>query len=431
MNILLHFILKNLYLITARTYYAKITILNLDKVPVNKPLLFAINHSNAFWDGVLIGLHTKQRVWFLARGDVFKKPVAAKMLNAIGIAPIYRMQEGIENLEKNKEVFNRCYLILEANQSIAIFPEGNCERESKLRPLKKGTSRIAHGALESFKQNKNLYITCAGINYDDPDNLNSEILINFNDSITVNDFFDGKSPLDSKSALQFTRTLESSMNQVMYNVHEQQDHRIFHFIKRNFLNLIIGTNKNAKYEFEQVKKLSNKINQNKEALEQLKQATAPYMELLEQTSIREKYTLRYLIQNKFLADYMMFILLFIPALPGLLLNSWPYALAFRTAKKTVKKQEFFSSVNIGAAGLLYFLWYLILLVVTSFALSFFKAILLIIALHFSGIIALHLMTYIRAIRAQRRIAKLSKTQKEQLIQARENCVIAIQKFVQL
>jgi 1-acyl-sn-glycerol-3-phosphate acyltransferase len=77
--------------------------LNLEKVPTKAPLLIAINHSNAFWDGVMIALQTKQRVWFLARGDVFKKPLAAKILNAIGIAPIYRMQDSSENTEKNKE----------------------------------------------------------------------------------------------------------------------------------------------------------------------------------------------------------------------------------------------------------------------------------------------------------------------------------------
>ena len=121
MNILLHTIIKFLYLITARIYYAKITVLNLNKVPVNAPLLIAINHSNAFWDGVLIGLHTKQSVWFLARGDVFKKPIAAKILTWIGIAPIYRMQEGVENIEKNKEV-DQYYYITNDNQFMLIYP---------------------------------------------------------------------------------------------------------------------------------------------------------------------------------------------------------------------------------------------------------------------------------------------------------------------
>lgn len=429
MNILLHTILKLIYTITARIYYSKISVLNLEKVPLNSPLLIAINHSNAFWDGVLIGLHTKQRVWFLARGDVFKKPLAAKILNAIGIAPIYRMQEGIENIEKNKEVFQRCYQILAQNQSIAIFPEGNCERESKLRPLKKGTARIAHGALESFKANQTLYITCAGINYDDPDNLSSEVLINFNNPITVNTYFDGQQALDSKSALQLTREVENRMDEVMYNVHAHDNHAIFHFIKRNFKELLIGSNKSEKHEFESIKNFSEKINQQPTQI--LKDAVEPYMTMLQQYQLREKYVNQYLVKSKFIAQYLIFLFLLIPAIPALVFNSWPYFLAYNQAKKTVKKQEFFSSVNIGIAGLAYFVWYLILFMIGSVLLSMIKALLLIVALHFSGIIALHLASYYRSLKANGRISKLSKDQKEKLLVSRLHCVEAIQKFVQL
>jgi 1-acyl-sn-glycerol-3-phosphate acyltransferase len=429
MNILLHHILKTIYIITARTFYSKITVLNVDKVPVNKPLLIAINHSNAFWDGVMIGLHTKQAVWFLARGDVFKKPVAAKILNAIGIAPIYRMQEGIENIEKNKEVFNRCYQILNKNQSIAIFPEGNCERESKLRPLKKGTARIAHGALESFKSDKILYITCAGLNYDDPDNLNSEVLINFNSPIQVNNYFGGQQSLDSKLALKLTKDIEKSLDEVMYNVHDHQHHVLFHFIKRNFNAIIVGTHKNEQSTFELTKAFSNKLNT--QAITGLLSTVMPYHDLLKTYQVREKYVEKYLIKNKFIADYLIVALLFIPSIPGILLNSWPYFLAYHTAKKTVKKPEFFSSVNIGIAGLAYFVWYLILFIIGALSLSVLKAVLLIVALHFSGIIALHLATHYRAIRAHLRLTKLSNSVKEHIIQTRAICVEGIQKFVQL
>lgn len=430
MNILLHTILKLLYLITARTYYSKITILNLEKVPVNEPLLIAINHSNAFWDGVLIGLHTKQRVWFLARGDVFKKPLAAKILNAIGIAPIYRMQEGIENIEKNKEVFNRCYQLLGKNQSIAIFPEGNCERESKLRPLKKGTARIAHGALESFKTNKSLYITCAGINYDDPDTLNSEVLVNFGKALKVNDYFDAMLPLDSKSALQLTKDVATELDKVMYNIHATENHALFHFIKRNFASLLLGRNKNTQFEFEQFKTLSEKINENEVAVTTLKKSVTPYMKSLNVHNLREKYVNSYLIQSKYITDYVVFLMLLIPSIPALLFNSWPYFLAYHKAKKTVKKKEFFSSVNIGLAGLLYFVWYIALFIMFIFFLPLIKAFALVVTLHFSGIIALHLMSYYRTLSAYSRMNKLTKIEKETLIAAREQCVEAIQKFVQ-
>jgi 1-acyl-sn-glycerol-3-phosphate acyltransferase len=429
MNILLHYILKTIYTITARIFYSKISVLNVEKVPVNQPLLIAINHSNAFWDGVMIGLHTKQAVWFLARGDVFKKPVAAKILNAIGIAPIYRMQEGIENIEKNKEVFNRCYQILAKNQSIAIFPEGNCERESKLRPLKKGTARIAHGALESFKVNQVLYITCAGLNYDDPDNLNSEVLINFNSPIKVNEYFDGQQTLDSKLALKLTRDIEQAMDAVMYNVHEHDYHVLFHFIKRNFKDLLVGPYQTEQSVFEQIKQFSNKLNTHD--VSNLKGAVLPYYDLLKTYQVREKYVLKYVVKNKFVADYLIFLLLLIPSLPGLLLNSWPYFLAFNTAKKTVKKPEFFSSVNIGIAGLAYFVWYIVIFILGTILLSMLKAALLIVALHFSGIIALHLASYYRSIRAHIRLSKLSKAIKENMVQSRAICSEAIQKFVQL
>ncbi len=430
MNILLHTIIKFLYLITARIYYAKITVLNLNKVPVNAPLLIAINHSNAFWDGVLIGLHTKQSIWFLARGDVFNKPIAAKILTWIGIAPIYRMQEGVENIEKNKEVFNRCYQILNKNQSIAIFPEGNCERESKLRPLKKGTARIAFGALETFKDNKSLYIICAGLNFDDPDNLNSEVLINFGEPIKVNDYFQESMPLDAAPVVELTKDIEKSLNNVMYNVHEKEHHQLFHFIKRNFLNLLVGVSKSEKFEFKKVKQLSEKINNNDAALSTLKTAANSYMRLLSQHKLREKYVRKYMVHAKFIGDYLIFLFLIIPAIPGLVFNSWPYFMAVYTAKKTVKKNEFFTSVNIGAAGLLYFIWYIVLLVLLVFFLPIIKALMLIIVLHFSGIIAFHLSSYFRGMRAHLRILKLSKVEKEALLNTRSHCVEHIQKFVQ-
>jgi 1-acyl-sn-glycerol-3-phosphate acyltransferase len=430
MNILLNYILKFLYFITARIYYSKITVLNLEKVPTKAPLLIAINHSNAFWDGVMIALQTKQRVWFLARGDVFEKPLAAKILNAIGIAPIYRMQDSSENTEKNKEVFNRCYQILDQNQSIAIFPEGNCERESKLRPLKKGTARIAHGAFQSFKTNKALYITCVGLNYDDPDNFNSEVLINFNAPIEVNKYFDALKPLDSKDALQLTNDIESSMNEVMYNVHHNENHQLFHFIKRNFLSVLTGNKKSEKHEFEQVKKLADKINTNQTQVEALKNLTMPYLQMLNHYQLREKYITKYLVNGKFIIDYILFLFLLIPAIPALLLNSWPYFIALKIAKKTAKKAEFFSSVNIGAAGILYFLWYIVLLILFAAFLPFIKALMLVIVLHFSGIIALHLASQFRAIKSHLKISRLSKIEKENILNTRMICVEAIQKFVQ-
>jgi hypothetical protein len=55
---------------------------------------------------------------------------------------------------------------------------------------------------------------------------------------------------------------------------------------------------------------------------------------------------------------------------------------------------------------------------------------LVIVLHFSGIIALHLASQFRAIKSHFKISRLSKIEKENILNTRMICVEAIQKFVQ-
>ena len=202
------------------------------------------------------------------------------------------------------------------------------------------------------------------------------------------------------------------------------------FIKRNFLSVLTGNKKSEKHEFEQVKKLADKINTNQTQVEALKNLTMPYLQMLNHYQLREKYITKYLVNGKFIIDYILFLFLLIPAIPALLLNSWPYFIALKIAKKTAKKAEFFSSVNIGAAGILYFLWYIVLLILFAAFLPFIKVLMLVIVLHFSGIIALHLASQCRAIKSHFKISRLSKIEKENILNTRMICVEAIQKFVQ-
>lgn len=429
MNRFIYFFLKSIFHLTAQTFYRKITILNESNIPKNKPLLVAINHSNAFWDGVLIGMYINRPVWFLARGDVFKKPGVAKILNFMGIAPVYRMQEGYANIGKNKETFIKCHQILSKHQAIALFPEGNCERESKLRPLKKGAARIAHGALETFSNKTDLYVTCAALNYDDPDNLNSEVIINFSKPIKVNDYFDASKPLDGRDSMHFTNDIEKGIDSVMFNIHDRHWHEFFHFVKRNFSGLLAGKSKLELSRFEKIKAFAEKINASDHLADDYKHQVNFYKKALEVYRLREKHVHQFLVKRSYITDYVIFLMLLIPALPGILINSWPYFLSYRLAQKKVKKQEFFTSINLGAAGFLYLLWYMVLFLIFSLILSTLKALMLITALHFSGVIALHLASYFRSIKAHVKLSKLNQKEREQLLKLRENCVVAIQKFI--
>lgn len=165
--------------------YCKKTVANF-KEPLreNVPTIMASNHPNSFFDAIVIAVHYPKPIYFLARGDAFKKPLVAKFLNSLHLIPIYRLSEGKENLNKNTTTFETCISLLKQKRTILIFSEGICVNEWNLRPLKKGTARLALMALH--KGINNLKIQPTNLNYSSFDNNPKEVEINFNSSFVVN-----------------------------------------------------------------------------------------------------------------------------------------------------------------------------------------------------------------------------------------------------
>lgn len=165
--------------------YCKKTVANFQQpLSVNKPTIIACNHPNSFFDAIIIAIHYPKPIYFLARGDAFKNHVIKKLLTNLHLIPIYRLSEGKENLSKNHESFKTCLELLKNNQTILIFPEGVCKNEWHLRPLKKGTARLALMALKA--EVYNLEIIPANINYSSFRKNPKEIEINFNTSFEAN-----------------------------------------------------------------------------------------------------------------------------------------------------------------------------------------------------------------------------------------------------
>lgn len=128
----------------------------------NGPLLLAANHPNSFLDAIILCTLFDKPVYSLARGDAFKNKFAAKLLYKLKLLPVYRVSEGAENLEENYKTFDACKEIFKQNGIVLIFSEGRCINEWHLRPLKKGTARLA---ISSWNDGINLKVLPVGINY--------------------------------------------------------------------------------------------------------------------------------------------------------------------------------------------------------------------------------------------------------------------------
>jgi hypothetical protein len=109
------------------------------------PLLIIANHPNSFLDALIIGSYYKRRVYFLARGDAFKKPIHRFLLESLNMIPVYRLREGKEFLHLNEYAFNKSIDLLSKGFAVLIFIEGICINSNELQPFKKGTARILEG----------------------------------------------------------------------------------------------------------------------------------------------------------------------------------------------------------------------------------------------------------------------------------------------
>jgi len=143
---IVHPILKLMIRTTASFYFEKVDIKGVENIPTEGPAIFACNHPNSFLDALIITFYYRRPLYYVARGDAFKKPFAAKVLSFLNNIPIFRKEEGTHNLSKNEESFSYCLDILKEGDTILLFAEGVCENEWFLRPLRKGAARIVYEA---------------------------------------------------------------------------------------------------------------------------------------------------------------------------------------------------------------------------------------------------------------------------------------------
>jgi 1-acyl-sn-glycerol-3-phosphate acyltransferase len=173
---LLYSILKIPAKFALRFYCRKICVNNPQALQTKGPLLLAANHPNSFLDAIILALLFRHPIYSLARGDAFANRFITKMLRLLNMLPVYRQSEGSENLEHNYTTFNECIGIFKKKGIVLIFSEGRCINEWHLRPLKKGTARLA---ISAWQNKIPLNILPVGVNYSNFRLFGKNVIINF------------------------------------------------------------------------------------------------------------------------------------------------------------------------------------------------------------------------------------------------------------
>lgn len=391
-----HYFLIN---IPFRFYYSKFVVHKWENVPLDKPVIFAITHRNAFMDSLAFVATKNTQVFQLARGDAFSTPFLSNLFYFFHMLPIWREQDkgGNRNIS-NDETFDACYELLSKNQMLGIYPEGDCINVNTVRPLKKGICRIAFGAMEKYNWIPDVQIVPVGVNYSDAEKFREWKMIHFGEPISVKAYKDLYLQNSNQATAELKDVIEAGMREVGQHIPPS------HYVADIDQLMTIAGRQNIldrREEYDPVSKfyeqkkiiagLEKLRTDNHEEMSELVKQLHKYQKLMQQFNFRENTFDKYRQNGLVIILMLLYFVVMLPVyLFGLAVNYLPFTLIRIQVEKRVKRKIFYSSLKYAAGIILYPLWYLILFItIWIITGSIVSGILFLLSFPFAGIIAFH------------------------------------------
>ena len=370
---MLYRLVRPLAALGIRANYQHICISNTDRIPVDKPVILAANHPTAFMEPCILACFLGRPLYFLVRGDFFKQPLYNFLLRQLNMLPVFRMRDGgYRNLKNNYSTFEACFEALKSNKTIMILAEGRTIHEKRLRPIQKGTARIALGAFERFPDLEDVYVVPVGVNYTYAEKSRTRVMIDFGEPLRARSYLEaGK--IGNKSINQLTDDLSAALKERIVIIEDPMDEPLAEDLlrmQRPLLHLptfpVINT---AVEPLQKEKAMTEAVNvATVETKASWKSATGAFLQRLEKLKISELDVLG--PKLAILPTILYLILGFVPFLLGYLWNLLPLGLARYIADNKVKDITFYTpvkwAVGIGAFLVWCILWIVIILTMSIY-----------------------------------------------------------------
>lgn len=340
--------------ITFRIYFRNIEVVNRHLLLKNQPAILVANHPASFLDAMVLAVFLKRPLYFYVRGDIFKHPLAYRILTTLHMIPIFSLEHGISNMGKNQSTFERGRNILKKGGLLLVFPEGVSRLSKKLMPLKKGASRVALQTAFENSQDFPLIFQTVAIHYS-KHNFGADLLIRVGEQLPLDSYSNLYRQNPNKAILQLTQELQEVFERNVIHVVEAE--RTNHV--EDLIDLDYSNTQSNEGRFEQARWICQQTD------------TLSQDEFNVHVGMMDKYTSilkKYQIHDRCIVREEPSLLLFFETsmllpvyLVGSLLWFLPFLLARYIADTKVTRIDFYTSIFSAALALLGFLWWLLLL----------------------------------------------------------------------
>ncbi len=353
-------------------FYRKIYLSNAHLIPKNKPVILAANHPTGFMEPCILACYLDRPLYFLVRGDLFKKPVYKKLLHWLHMLPVYRVKDGgFSVLKNNFETFDHCYDALKQQKTLMILAEGSAEHEKRLRPLKKGTARVALGTLDRYAALEDVYIVPTGVNYTYAEKPRSDVMIDFGVPIRAKDFMTAYRKNPNQGIADLTEALANKLKDRIVIIERKEDETLTEhllLLSRNDEQGIFPILNCSHLLLEKERMIANSVNKMPVAQRAaLLQKTSLYFNQLKAKGLERDVLAA---KKQSIARTMIFLLIgLLPFLAGAFLSYLPLKIAKNITQKRVRRVEFYApvlwAVSLGTYLIYAVLWLLLAILLQS------------------------------------------------------------------
>ena len=325
--------------ITLKVFFRKIHLAHAERVPADQAVILVANHPAAFMEPCLLSVFQPNDLYFLTKGDLFKKAWHAKFLRSLHMVPIYGRADGVENIKKNASTLSFCHQALKKNQSVLVMAEGHTVHEKRLRPIQKGPARLAFGAIEKNGP-MDLLIIPVGVNYTYAEKFREEVMFDFGTPINVMDYWADYENQAAKAIKELTKLIAKRLREQVVVIEDSSDDELVEqllLINRNqetySILPIIVDNKDQLIDEIQIADRVNHMQADKKAA--LKLTANEYFEKLAKNQITD-FALKQPGYYNFGVSLAL-VLGFLPFLFGYVLNYLPAWITSKFAQAKAKR----------------------------------------------------------------------------------------------
>ena len=198
-------------------FFEGVEVRRADRVPRTGPVLLCINHPNNLIDSLLVGSVLGRKVHYLATAALFRNPVIARVLVALGVIAVYRKADGTDARGRNTEMFAACHRAFDHRKLVAIYPEGATRAEAHVQRIKTGAARIALG-YEAHAPGR-LTVVPVGLSFEARRRFRGRVLVSFGEPVDVSSYRPCDGPgVPAKARHALTTAIQRAMEREVTHV---------------------------------------------------------------------------------------------------------------------------------------------------------------------------------------------------------------------